>query len=686
MLQAPESVLDQTLEVLQKSQDVLVKYKRESHRTLERLKLRFINYVEKYNQDLKNHTAETKAHLFALRQHIFAHHGRLVKLLGRYYPKYKKLEVGQQTVGDLEVELIGGKKSDGAAINGLVNDLVDDIVVKLDQGNLDTVISTANDHFGKVQVKLDEIIEEIFKAITDEVNGPVTTISNETRSVYEALRDLRTPGKEFKVEINGQEVTIKNLVDTRQEILELIEESPEEVTKTVDQFIIGIKKEIESAFYAQMGIIIKKAEIKQHLDQTFGYITQGADVLQKEVCAQLEQLISGAEKLLDELKELGEEQLKQLEQELAGPLIESLKSIENGIDNSLESLEQTTSELIGRFEDDLQNVFDVAGDAAEDAVFRVLRAFGDSPIADALALNRDKVAYYFHKYADEVEDEVENLLGLVEFTPSAAMLNRFGRELENIDLKTLGLRLPTFRLGERFEPLNIPELDLNLKKFDLNSLMSDVAGMELSGLFKNIKFFQDDGIVVEQGIDKKTRTAWARATVDAPSNRIYPVFDFGPIKLVVERPYFKAKTEIRINHKGQLQKKVDASVSANWILLVASQEAVRINNALLYLDNGGKIRFRMEPQNLVVHRTLQFITDLMQKLLPDGDGLTFELVMNNGIPIGVRALINVPIPAVQTGAFSMSNLNLHLLFELAAGVQGFYIATGNLRCNQGKAI
>jgi hypothetical protein len=303
-----------------------------------------------------------------------------------------------------------------------------------------------------------------------------------------------------------------------------------------------------------------------------------------------------------------------------------------------------------------------AGAQLGDRTMRLVRAFGAAPVAQSLQLNRDRVAYMFHEAVGEGRAALSRLVGL---TPSTVLLNRLGREVPNLDLKTLGIQLPTFSLGDRF----IPDLRQAL---DLGRLFPDFAGLSLDGLFRNVQFpsLSADGISVKHGVDPKTRSAWAEADVVFPI-RDAVVFSVGPFVLRLANAKFEAHTRIDADTSG-VHRNVDGKIRGDFRFEIAGTELVALNRSELKFDNSGKLTFRISPQGITVHQAMQFLTKLLQ-YAPSGNGTGLTIAPIS--PAGMRVSLNVALPTIQTGAFSISNLALSTFFELAVR-DGFELAAG----------
>jgi hypothetical protein len=61
---------------------------------------------------------------------------------------------------------------------------------------------------------------------------------------------------------------------------------------------------------------------------------------------------------------------------------------------------------------------------------------------------------------------------------------------------------------------------------------------------------------------------------------------------------------------------------------------------------------------------LKFLTDLMAATGQKG-GMRIEPFVRGGIPSGVAATLDLVLPPIQTGAFGISDLSLHLLFGIS---------------------
>lgn len=297
-----------------------------------------------------------------------------------------------------------------------------------------------------------------------------------------------------------------------------------------------------------------------------------------------------------------------------------------------------------------------------DQTLRLVRAFGKAPIAEAMKLNRERLAYYF----DELKDAVD-------FTPATVLVNRVGQELDKLNLKTIGVRLPSRSLAEQFIAERLPQ-------FDLREILPDFAGLSLEKLFKDVRIppGANDAIKITHGINEQTRRAWAKTDVLLPLGKDVSLFELGAVEIRLTKAVFEAHSEIAFNaDDGRVEKSVRAAISASWHLLILNQIVLTLEDCTLRYDNGGRLKFEMQPASIKLPAALKFLSDLAKSFRPGKkNGLSFELVTENSFPVGARALLSLPLPPLQTGAFAVSNLSVRSRFEVAAPRGRFYVGAG----------
>lgn len=362
-------------------------------------------------------------------------------------------------------------------------------------------------------------------------------------------------------------------------------------------------------------------------------------------------------------KRLADENIR-LTNELRQALSGTTSSLFSTVSSALAPFEQQIREQARHFDlthlnDEVQNL--------GDKTLRMVRAYGLAPIAEAMKLNRDRLAYYF----DEAKREID-------FTPATVLVNRIGRELENVDLKSLSLRLPSRSLAEKF-------LSEELANLPIGAVIPGCGGFNNEVLFPGglLPPYAKDAIKITHGINRETRQAWAKCDLALDLSDRVDVFELGPVKVTLVKPHFEAHSEIAVDEQGHVQRKVEAFISGDWHLIIMGEPVLMLVECALRYNNNGKISFDLKPSSVRLPQALKFLTDLVKSFRPGkASGLSFELVLDNGFPVGARAVLNLPMPPLQTGAFAVSHIALRSRFEIAAPNGQFYLGVGFSICSR----
>ncbi len=344
---------------------------------------------------------------------------------------------------------------------------------------------------------------------------------------------------------------------------------------------------------------------------------------------------------------------------------------------ALAPFDRMAAEAVARLSDETP----AAAEGLAAPTMRLLRAFGKAPVAEGMRLTRERVAYCFH----EAAGAGHAVLDAVDFTPSTVLVNRTGEALEqaNLPLKSLGIRLPSFRIADTFVPHLPPEVPIDLK-----GLLPDFAGFRLEDLLGDITLSNDlkNGVRVTHGVDTSTRLAWVQCDIDLQMDRDVPLLQLQPVLLSLRRPHLRARTRVGASPSGGIERTAEASISADWSLSVGGQATVTLRETTVSFDASGRLRFGLSAQNIVVHEALRFVTDLLAAARPGGDsGLSLEVLRaeSSPLPVGVRAQLGLALPAIQTGAFSISNLSISTFIEIAVR-KDFEIAAGFSLANRDR--
>ncbi|WP_334503430.1 hypothetical protein [Bradyrhizobium sp. AZCC 1678] len=273
----------------------------------------------------------------------------------------------------------------------------------------------------------------------------------------------------------------------------------------------------------------------------------------------------------------------------------------------------------------------------------LIRAAGSSPILPNLKFNRDRIAYFF----DDARDAVKS-------SPVVGLMNRLGD-----DLKALGIRVPT---GEFLDRLIPKDLD----KIDFGKIFPDLGGLKLDGLFKNVRLppSLNDKVKVTHGFDKASLTAWAKAEAKAPFPKRAEIFAFGPLKLSVLDSGFDALADIAVGIDGKTRRTTKAEVVGDWELAFSGQPLVTLEQTRVFFENGKGLDVDIDPTRVRFDKAIKFLSDLIKSFSDPNSGFFLEMLEDNGAPAGLAARVELPLPPLSFGAFSITGLRFSSSFEL----------------------
>jgi hypothetical protein len=292
----------------------------------------------------------------------------------------------------------------------------------------------------------------------------------------------------------------------------------------------------------------------------------------------------------------------------------------------------------------------------------LVRAFGQPPKVSGLAFDRPEIAFFF--------DPDHDPIGV---TPVLAHAAQVVAAVEG--LKPLGVTLPVLQIGTQLIPAA-------LSRFDLSSILPNVAGISLEGLFSNLKMPSvdlssgqiDDRIKVKHGLDPQSRQAWVSVTADFDIPGAQKLFALGPLAVQIDTPHFHAETRIEggagpgaAGPAGPVSRRVRGSLKGDWKLQIGGFELITFKATLLEFDEAGQLHFHIEPRNVQLAQALQFVNALLTSISPGGVTTRFD-------GDGVVSTLDLPIPDTQLGAFGFSGLRLGASLALRfGGDSGFNI-------------
>ena len=285
----------------------------------------------------------------------------------------------------------------------------------------------------------------------------------------------------------------------------------------------------------------------------------------------------------------------------------------------------------------------------------LVRAFGDAPVANTLSFLPGKIGYYYQLAQNAAQ---------VDLSPVTSILRQAGNIAQDASgildnaLNVMHVQLPTQSLADRLVPPDFTKFPIKL-----SDLFPKFAGIDLSGLFKDIDLNEDGGkIHISHGSDPQTLSAWVQANIGAHVQDV-PVFDTGGVSLKLATADFTGQVRIDVNPQGTRQA-ASGTVVGDWTLLVLGQTAVTLSGTQLIFDSSGKIQFIVQPKNVQLPGVLNFVTQYLAPFMGDDNGLSVQV---HGTQ--VNALLNLPIPDVSGLTSGISNLRLACMFGIGLNPQ-----------------
>lgn len=560
-------------------------------------------------------------------------------------------------------------------IKKIVNDLNIEVEVRKSRA-----VAAAISEFGRWQKilndlrrKTENLIPDFWQGIDAKAEELIDKLVEPNLQDLEAwLVEVRASFEKYKLWIEELKQKIKTAFDPIaakcsefglildhevSKILELEKKSIDEIKAGIETAIKTAKENIEEEFLSKADEAVQ--ELTDQINNVHGKIDAVADSVHAEIETAAKIARKIAEKLENDLTEETRRAVQKATEAVFGNATKLLAPFEKKLRDEARRLE-----LGGGA--DLEKAR-----AVGERTLRLVRAYGEAPIAQAMQLNRERLAYY---YSEITKEGLNQLKDAVNFTPATVLMNRFGRELENLDLKTLGVRLPSQELVEKFVADNLP-------KFDLKDILPDFAGLKLEKFFSGVKIPPGvkDAVNVAHGLDKQTGRAWAKCDVVMPLDKPVSLFNFGAVEARLVKAHLEAHTSISANliSPDKIEKIAEGAITADWHLLVLGQIVLTLEKSTLRFDKNGKLKFEMQPASVKLAAALQFVSDLVRSFNPGKkSGLSFELVMQGMLPVGARAVLNLPLPPLQTGAFAVSHIALRARFEAAAPSGKFYVGFG----------
>jgi len=137
------------------------------------------------------------------------------------------------------------------------------------------------------------------------------------------------------------------------------------------------------------------------------------------------------------------------------------------------------------------------------------------------------------------------------------------------------------------------------------------------------------------------------------------VFNLGGVTLRRLRADFKATTRIEGGVGAAPRQTSRGSIRGDWDVQIGGFPIAILAACTLQYEEGGRITFDISPDRVKLQQVLAFLADLMSSFGYSDKGFSVAIG-----PEGVRAVLDLPLPDIQSGAFGIANLRLGFMFAL----------------------
>ena len=564
-----------------------------------------------------------------------------------------------------------------AALLGVANDIP---TVALDAALRDAIRQAADDVRRRLEARVREPLGQVIDAATryfdplpDAARTALGNVQAEIASRLAAVRAavagaaadvwtrvheldnvLTTAQAEAKAVADKTAAVAQNLAAAAAKLLDL----PATASQTVGQLVNGIGDRLRGAL--TLGLTAQ--QLAQALEQAAGGVRDAINDAVPKLLKnpQLQDFaqnglakVSGlfgavnlndvqsqvqatAQKLQDALAQVGDPD--QLRQQLNGLLDQAGGQLDT---------------LAARLADPLAAKFPDGLTQAAGNTLRLVRAFGDAPNVDGLGFNRGQLGYFFNPLRSA-------LPGLpIDLSPVNALVNRAGDFL-----KATGVRLPAGQLLDQV----LPPPDELMKQFDLGKLLPDFAGLKLDRLLPDLKAPDGlaDKVKVTHQFDRQAGQGWVQADVRIPEAGPTSLFDAGPVAVTLRDVLLTATMRIEAGLDGAPKRTQSGKLAGTWDLVVGGNPLITFADTALTFDQSGKTKFDLDPTKIRLNGVLQMLSDALASVSDPDSGFILRLKEEGGFPVGVEALLELPLPDCSFGPCGLSNLRFGAAFELVA--------------------
>lgn len=338
-------------------------------------------------------------------------------------------------------------------------------------------------------------------------------------------------------------------------------------------------------------------------------------------------------------------QLQALEDAIAHSGDDAVRDVLKQVEGLAQPLQEHMQALAGQVETAVASQLGewrTQAESMRDSALEMTRALAGGPITDTIEATRQQLGYYF-----------DPALAQLDVSKTSAIFNRAGSDV----LNALGVEMPFDRIRDRLLP--------DLSGCMLHQLLPSFGGLDLSFLLAALGIETEGAreygwLNMRHGFDQDRLRAWADVRIDKRFAQRTELFSLPPFSMQLERTHFDAYSRMEAGSDGAQVQSTSATLTADWILELSGKTLLTITHGKLHYDSGGGFNFDMDIDALSLDESLQFLTDALKAMRPNDSGVTITPIL----PGGVSASMDLPLPDIGTGAFTLTSLALFLHFDL----------------------
>ncbi len=497
-------------------------------------------------------------------------------------------------------------------------------------------------------------ISDDLKRVVDEINKNISTINDLKSSSLDALI-IKLKGVVCEIKAKEDELEYYSKLEVgkiKEEITELIELIKKELDKT-DSMLEQEANNVQQEFNVLIDNLANELEGKWiTAEETFnGSLVEIAGNLNKVGSSWINKLEKALDACVDEINKdctYAAEKINELEKKAKEFVDESKKEISDYVQSIADSvIDRNTQQKIQELSKNYE--------AKAESGIKLFKAIGDLPKLPSLDFNALAAEYVF--------GDVDKF---IETSPYAVKL----KEIDSA-LNGLGITLPSSQLLDQIVPSSLNGLNFR-------DVFNNMGGMDFKHLFDKFKLddrLKPDNIKIAHGLDKETRQAWVKASVNAELPEKQLLFDVMSIGVSTTNLKLNAVSEQRVDLQGKRQSTNKGKFISDFALDFSGNKLAVFKEVTISFDNG-KFDFDISPDKIELHPSIKFVSEIAKQIQGNLPPYIEVVKDDKGNTKGVRSSMNIEVAnPPDFGAVKIGTLILYSGIQLEMTEKGFQISS-----------